>query len=371
MRVIHVLGRASFGGIARLVMTLVKHQIHSGAVEPAVLLTTMHGEYLQTFRDLGAQLLCCKMQRGWSISFDKYRKARKIFEQFEVIHFHYFNPFLVWCAVKSGRKIVYTEHGNFGFGRKKKLSDPVKKMMLKWFLNKYTDFLTFNSEFTAGVARKRYGLEGTRQELVYNGVDHVDVTGHPERVDSVIRDQLDGKYVIGTSSRFAGFKRIDRLLEGFALFLKQCPHSVLLLVGDGVLRGSLEQLAGKLGILDQVVFAGFRENVSDYQSAMNLCVFPSENEPFGLVAVETLLLGKPVLVFRDGGGLVEIIGGIEAQDIVDDVEGLCDRMLHYHNHNAAAGEVAGGRGLYAARFNAVDMEIAFREVYQGVISCAA
>lgn len=371
MKVIHVPGEASFGGIAKLVMTLVNQQIRSGDVEPAVLFTAVRGEYIQLFKDAGVPLLYCEMLRGWSVGYGKYRKARAIFEQFDVVHFHYFNPFLAWCAVKSGRKIVYTEHGNFGFGRKNGVSDLVKKAMLNRFLGRHTDCLTFNSEFTAGVARQRYDLKGIRQKLVYNGVDQIDANGHPERVDSAIRARLEGKYVIGTSSRFAGFKRIDRLLEGFSMFLKQCPRSILLLVGDGALRGDLEKLARELGIVDQVVFTGFRENVSDYQSAMNLCVFPSENEPFGLVAVETLLLGKPTLVFRDGGGLVEIIGGIDEQDVVDNVEGLCARMLHYYNHRVEASTMESNRRHYAGRFNAVDMEVAFREVYEVVVQCAA
>ena len=62
-------------------------------------------------------------------------------------------------------------------------------------------------------------------------------------------------------------------------------------------RPQLEALVGQLGLRDATHFTGFRQDARACQSFMNVCVFPSQNEPFGLVAVETLALGKPTIVF--------------------------------------------------------------------------
>ena len=79
-------------------------------------------------------------------------------------------------------------------------------------------------------------------------------------------------------------------------------------------------------------FTGFKSNVFDYQSAFDICVFPSQNEPFGLVAVEAYSAHKPVLVFEDGGGLTEIVSRCDSEDIIKDEEDMAIRMQYYYNN---------------------------------------
>ena len=57
---------------------------------------------------------------------------------------------------------------------------------------------------------------------------------------------------------------------------------------------------------------------SDYYKSFDVCVFPAEQEPFGLVGVEAYLNGKVVLAFSDSGGLKEIIEPFEPELIVRD-----------------------------------------------------
>ena len=53
--------------------------------------------------------------------------------------------------------------------------------------------------------------------------------------------------------------------------------------------------------MTNVHFLGYKKNVFDYQSAFDVAVFPSRNEPFGLVAVEAYYASKPTLIFDDSG----------------------------------------------------------------------
>ena len=96
------------------------------------------------------------------------------------------------------------------------------------------------------------------------------------------------------------------------------------------LRSDLESQVTSLGIREKVVFAGFQRNVGDYQECIDVCVFASENEPFGLVAVETLSRGKPTLVFKDGGGIIEIVSPVCARDVVDSILNLSERLVDYY-----------------------------------------
>jgi glycosyltransferase involved in cell wall biosynthesis len=277
---------------------------------------------------------------------------------------HSFNPFLATSAVASGRPIVYTEHGNFAFGRKIGMTDILKSKLLKLFLNSYVDYITFNSEFTQKISENRYGLGNVPRSVIYNGVDIDGITRPPNQIENTIARLLSGKFVVGTSSRFVGFKRIDRLIDAFAEFQHDKPDTMLLLVGEGVLRSELERRVRNLKISEKIIFAGYRSNVFDYQRKMDVCVFPSETEPFGIAAVETLLLGKPTLISADGGGLVEVVGGFSHDDVANDVRAMADRLNYYYCHRDQIDGRAGERMKYASKFNIEDTADQFLRIYQ-------
>ncbi|MBK7969003.1 MAG: glycosyltransferase [Bacteroidetes bacterium] len=164
-------------------------------------------------------------------------------------------------------------------------------------------------------------------------------------------------------------KRIDRLIEAFARFSENKKDVALLLVGDGPLLSDLKSQASKLNILDSVIFAGYQPNVRSFQNLMTICVFPSENEPFGLVAVETLSLGKPTLLFKDGGGMTEIFTESLKSDIVDNISEMTSRIESYyqlyHSKQLPHIEV---RQKAASRFDIHTMEKHFFEIYKSILA---
>jgi glycosyltransferase involved in cell wall biosynthesis len=268
------------------------------------------GELLEDFYAKDVYCHYGFLRSAYDISLKKYIYILKIFKKYDILHLHGFNPFIALCAILSRKKMIYTEHGVFGFGRKKTRADSIKKLLKKVYLNKYVDFITFNSNFTKEYAEKLYKIHNLKnKQVVYNGIEFKRKMLSQNNVDPSLLTKIQDKFVVGTTSRFAGFKRIDRLLHAFAKFQVD-RKAILLLVGDGILRKELEQLTKKLEIAEKTLFTGYKYNVWDYQNLMDVCVFPSKNEPFGLVAVETLSLGKPTIVFKDGGGITEIIENI-------------------------------------------------------------
>ena len=74
------------------------------------------------------------------------------------------------------------------------------------------------------------------------------------------------------------------------------PQAVLLFVGDGPDRGAIEQLALESGLDDSVVFAGLATNVVPYLHAMDVFLFPSEYEGFGIAVLEAQAAGLPCVI---------------------------------------------------------------------------
>ncbi len=87
----------------------------------------------------------------------------------------------------------------------------------------------------------------------------------------------------------------------------------LTLIGDGPERQNLELLAKSLGLNRELSFSGEsdRERTLDAMRQANVVAIPSLQEPFGMVALEAMALGKPVVASRVGG-LPEVLEGADA-----------------------------------------------------------
>jgi len=326
------------------------------------------GDFIYEFKQLEVDLHFLNLINGYDLGISKYLKAYSLFREYDILHFHTFNPFLAVLAVRSKRKMIYTEHGVFGFGRKKKLSDyfPFYKNVLVYFLNNKVHYISFNSEFTRRIAQYRYGLKSVRSSVIYNGIDFSDLATGIE-MPTVMKNRIKGNFIVGTTSRFAGFKKIERLIEGFSIF-QEGRDCLLFLVGDGVSRRDLERKVTECGISEKTVFTGYQSNVRSYQAAMDVCVFPSQNEPFGLVAVETLSLGKPTIVFNDGGGIVEVVGKFDGDDVVDGIDSLVGRLKHYYDRRNGTDPLRKDRVEYAKRFDIKILESNFSDIYREILA---
>lgn len=116
----------------------------------------------------------------------------------------------------------------------------------------------------------------------------------------------EGEPVVGAVTRFHRVKGIQYLLEAYALVRAAHPTAWLVLVGQGPLEADLRHRAAELGVADRVVFAGFQRHVELYEGLFRVSAVPSLEEGFGLVALESLRQGVPV-VASEVGGLRDII----------------------------------------------------------------
>ncbi len=106
-------------------------------------------------------------------------------------------------------------------------------------------------------------------------------------------------------SNFRRVKRVDRILRVFA-HVHERLSSHLLMIGDGPERENAERLAHELGIAHAVTFLGVREDIRPYLAMSDLFLLLSDEESFGLSALEALAMGVPVVGTRVGG-LPEVV----------------------------------------------------------------
>ncbi len=135
----------------------------------------------------------------------------------------------------------------------------------------------------------------------------------------------DGTFVFATVARLHRKKNHELLIRAFARMQSDAPRAVLLLIGDGDLRDSLQTLADQLGVGGRVVFAGFVRDVDQYYNAFDVFILPSKVETFGMVLLEAFAAGLPVIA-SSVGGIPEIVGDVGSLYPADDVDALAELM---------------------------------------------
>jgi glycosyltransferase involved in cell wall biosynthesis len=107
-------------------------------------------------------------------------------------------------------------------------------------------------------------------------------------------------------SNFRPVKRPVDCVEILARVLKKGVKTRLVMVGDGSERTNAEHRARCLGVYDQCSFVGKQPRIVDYLSASDVLLLPSDQESFGLAALEAMACEVPVIASRVGG-LPEVV----------------------------------------------------------------
>ena len=137
-------------------------------------------------------------------------------------------------------------------------------------------------------------------EVIPNFVCQSEYARHPvEELRSSLSPQ--GEPLLVHVSNFRPVKRPVDCVEILARVAKRGVNTRLVMVGDGSERPNVEHRARCLGVYDNCVFVGKQSKIVDYLSAADVLLLPSEQESFGLAALEAMACEVPVIASRVGG----------------------------------------------------------------------
>lgn len=150
-----------------------------------------------------------------------------------------------------------------------------------------------------------------RIQTLYNRIDIATLSqAQVERVEARrVLNLPEDAWVVGNVGRLHPDKDQATLLKGFAEALPGLPEqSLLVIIGKGRLEASLKQLAEHLQITDRVRFMGQVPDARRYFKAFDVFALTSDHEPFGMVLLEAMVAGVPVICSDCGGG-PEVVTG--------------------------------------------------------------
>ena len=260
-------------------------------------------------------------------------------EHYDLIHCH--SPIggaIVRLAAKNerkkGTKVIYTAHG-FHFFAGAPLKNWILFYPIEKYLSSYTDVLiTINKE-----DYYRAKTQFRAKETIYIPGIGIDVERFKKINSSLdIRRELGVKkedILLLSVGELNSNKNHEVIVKTFVLMKKQgkLPDDLFyIIIGIGKKGKDLKKLINEAGLNDKVMLIGYRSNISDYYHATDILVFPSIREGLGLVGIEGMASGLPLIVSDNRGtrDFADEEGSIICK--YNDIQGFTDAILSLRNN---------------------------------------
>jgi len=177
----------------------------------------------------------------------------------------------------------------------------------------------------------------------------------------------DGEKILIHISNFRKVKRVEDVVRVFEIVAQkiQCK---LLLIGDGPERKAMEDLCRQIGLCDHIRFLGKQEAVEELLAISDLFLLPSENESFGLAALEAMACEVPVISSNAGGiPEVNIDGQTGYMCPVGDIKGMAQRCIELLENEDKLNQFRHNAFLQARRFDIDQILPQYEEFYGEIL----
>ncbi len=237
--------------------------------------------------------------------FDIWKTIRR--ENIDIIHSHMFtmNFYGTVAGTMARRPVIVTIHDRVYDLR------TAKRVRAYRIIGCLASRTVAVSEEIKEVLINKVGLSSRKVTLVQNGVN-LDHYSDPKSAFTEVKEVLGvppTSPVVGIIGLFHPVKGHSFFLKAAFQIIREVPTTYFVMVGDGPLRQNLEALAQSLGIRGKVIFTGFRDEIPEILTAIDVCVVPSLSEGLSMALLESMAAGRPIVATRVGGNCEAIRDG--------------------------------------------------------------
>ena len=309
------------GGIAKVVYDLSRRLIKDG--HEVTVVTYKEGDVPYYENDKGVEVYRVDNYMinpnnfiDWimQLNFNLVAKASEIMNtkgKFDVIHAH---DWLVANAAKTLKSaynipIVATIHATEA-GRNGGIREEQQRYIndTEWMLTYEATEVIVNSNYMKSEVQRLFGLPFEKINVIPNGINLNIYNGIEKNFEFRRKYARDNEKIVMCAGRLVYEKGFQYLIDAAPKILNNYHDVKFIIAGKGGMMDELKAKANYLGISDKVYFTGqlCPQDLYTMYKCADVAVFPSTYEPFGIVAIEGMYAGTPIVV-SDVGGLNEIV----------------------------------------------------------------
>jgi phosphatidylinositol alpha-mannosyltransferase len=286
-------------------------------------------------------------------------------EKFDIIHLHEpLMPMLCTTVLRlSQTATVGTFHASNG-----RPGYNLGRPFSKWFLKRWFRKLDGKIAVSKPAVEFAHGHFPGYYNIIPNGVDLDHFSPDVAPIEEFDDDKLNILFVGRLESR----KGVKYLLEAFVRVKQEVPDSRLIIVGPGTrLRRKYEKKVAKSGLKDVVFvgFASYEDLPRYYKTADIFCAPATGSESFGIILLEAMAVGKPIVASNIEGYASVISDGVDGQLVPPkDSEGLAQALITLLNDESLRQEMGAKGRAKALKYGWDSIARTILDYYKRVLS---
>ena len=325
-KITHLITTIEFGGAEKQLLILARNQIKQG-LKVEVFYLKGKPELKTKFEDAGVKVNSLLVDQLFIFQVIKFRKFIRSNES--PVHTHLPQTELVASLACKKNKFVVSRHNFEPFW-------PNKPKLVSILLSRFV-----TSRAAGGIAIsnaiKNYLLASKeiskefQVSIVYYGLEHEvdDLSDSNKLTNEMLNSEKNFK--LGTIGRLVPGKNYPTMLKAVAKIVDIDPNVKFFIVGGGSSEKRLIKMCKDLKIENNVIWVGRTEHIREFLSKINLFIFASKGEGFGLVLLEAMLANKPILAAKNSA-IPEVLGvNYKGLFSTDDYKLLSDKIIELIN----------------------------------------
>jgi len=302
-KVLHVITTIERGGAENQLLVLAREQVVNGW-DVNIIFLKGKPELAEEFAKIGVEVIFDLVNINPLFQLRRMRKFLR--NEYPIIHAHLPRSELIARLAIRDHTFFVTRHNQEAFF--KQIPNRASRVLSRFVTARARKVIAISRSVQQFLIQEREVEDETKIEIVPYGFKRRNRSNLQE-IKSV-----ESRPRIGTIARLDKQKDLVTLIMAFNLVMSKFPLATLDIVGDGPERKKLLKLVHKLGIQSQVNFMGKIDDVYPFLSRLDTFVLTSKYEGFGMVLLEAIDAGAPVIASKTAS-IPEVLG--------DSFAGLC------------------------------------------------
>jgi len=358
-KILHLITTIELGGAEKQLLVLTRHQIKQG-FDVEVFYLKGQPELKVKFENSGVKVNSMLINQPFIFQVTKLRKFLRTNERF--VHTHLPQAELVASLACKKNNFIISRHNFEPFWpNKPKL---VSLLLSRFVTSRASGAIAISSAIRNYLLKTQEIGKDFKVSVIHYGFENeVDDLPNQRRLSNELLNSTKS-FKLGTIGRLVPGKNYPTMLKAVAKLVEVFPDVKFFIVGGGISEYVLIKMCKDLKIEDNVIWLGRTEYIREFLSKIDLFIFASKGEGFGLVLLEAMLANKPILA-ANNSAIPEVLGlNYKGLFLTDDHTTLSEKIIDLMNDYTKSESLVSDYKEQIKLFDPVDMAANVLKVYK-------